>query len=240
MTSGQSANRLEPVMIGIVSVVALALASYLVVGVGLTAMQRLGSTCGARAHVILDANRGTTASLLGSVLDWGARFKRHVLDDDMPLRHFLFASDCEWTARPPVRERRFTAANDGRCPAGAKRLAHDQCALVPWLGEPEWVKELNVAPGCPDGWVADRDVRTCSLPSLLKSKTAECPAGFKTYDPGKYRSFERNLMLIRGNAAQRDFDIVTATGQKVAPSDYAALATAYEVCIRSGTTALKP
>ena len=83
---------------------------YLAIGVAVTVTQRWFSPCSPYATRTYDRDFERTNVLRGFILPvilWGPRFIEHVVQDDMPIRHFIFASDCQWTEQLPEPQRLF-------------------------------------------------------------------------------------------------------------------------------------
>jgi hypothetical protein len=181
-------NRELKALIMVVPIAAL-IVLYLAIGVGVMVAQRYFSPCSRYETRVLDRDFEKENALRGHILPvllWGPRFVEHVLQDDMPIRHFIFASDCQRSGQLPEPQRIFArASGDRTCPPGTNEVRGQRCAIPFRVGEP--IVRYR-APGnsqsCPQGWIrvtSERAYLECRLPSVAKAANESCPRGFAAW-----------------------------------------------------------
>lgn len=162
---------------------------YLAIGTGIMVTQRWFSPCSPYQTRVLDRDFEKENALRGLILPvimWGPRFIEHVVQDDMPIRHFLFASDCQWSGQLPEPQRVFApAAADKACPPGTEAIRGQRCAIPYRVGEPI-MRSLpsSLMDSCPEGWTTEPSEGAyleCRLPSVAKAADASCPEGFTAW-----------------------------------------------------------
>ena len=185
----QADDRKELVALIVIVPIVTLIVLYLAIGTALMVTQRWFSPCSPYETRVLDRDFEKENALRGLILPvimWGPRFVEHVVQDDMPIRHFVFASDCQWSDQLPKRQRVFAlAGTDKTCPNGTDSVRGQRCAIPYRVGEP--IKRY-VLPGlsqsCPEGWTtepSDGAYLECRLPSLAKAADASCPEGFTAW-----------------------------------------------------------
>lgn len=175
-------------LIVIVPIAAL-IVLYLAIGTGIMVTQRWFSPCSPYQTRVLDRDFEKENALRGLILPvvlWGPRFIEHVVGDDMPIRHFVFASDCQWSGQLPEPQRIFAlAAQDATCPPGTEAIRGQRCAIPYRVGEPIVRDALPArSQSCPQGWIrepSDGVYLECRLPSVAKAADASCPPGFTAW-----------------------------------------------------------
>lgn len=169
--------------------VALLVFLYTLIGAALVVTQRGFSPCPPHASTIHNPNwlgSNWIAEYVLPIFAWGPRFVDHVVADDMPLRHFVFASDCRWSDQGPGRQRLFDRpGGPGSCPTGTVEFRGARCAIP--VGDWEPVKRyspLAFRSRCAHGWITfpERPV-SCVLPALAKRPGQPCPEGFVAWSP---------------------------------------------------------
>ncbi len=123
-------NRELKAMIMVVPIAVLVFL-YLAIGVAVTVTQRWFSPCSPYATRTYDRDFERTNALRGFILPvilWGPRFIEHVVQDDMPIRHFIFASDCQWTGQLPEPQRLFARAVGDRNARPGRKSCGDSAA----------------------------------------------------------------------------------------------------------------
>lgn len=164
---------------------------YVAIGAALVVTQRGFSPCAPHASTIHNPDWlgvNLIADYVLPIFVWGPRFVEHVVQDDMPLRHFVFASDCQWSDQGPGRQRLFDRpGGPGSCPAGTVAFRGDRCAIP--VGDWEPVMRFGPAGStwrCPHGWVTQSrhdPFAACRLPALRQPAGAACPKGFVAWTP---------------------------------------------------------
>jgi hypothetical protein len=182
-------NRELKAMIVVVPIAVLVFL-YLAIGVAVTVTQRWFSPCSPYATRTYDRDFERTNALRGVILPvilWGPRFVEHVVQEDMPMRHFIFASDCQWSAQLPEPQRLFArAAGDKTCPPGTNEVRGQRCKIPYRDGEPiQLYLSAGLDARCPTGWLRFPERGTpflaCRLPSLAKPGNGHCPSGFTAW-----------------------------------------------------------
>lgn len=162
----------------------LAGVSYCAVGLVLSLIQNLASPCAPAASNI-PIRGGLLPRLVTSAAAWGPNVWRHLIQEDMPLRHFLLASDCQWKEGPPIRERVFKKGT-APCPSGTAQYKSDRCFIVPRRAN---VVAYRPHDGiCPDGTGIGGSAGQCLIPLGYQPT----PAAGEKPDPGE-PFFERQL-----------------------------------------------
>lgn len=188
----QDQEELERKVLMVVMPIGFLVVVYLLIGTALLVTQRWASPCWPDRSTIHDRDTlqgNALQSFIHPVFAWGPRFVEHVVRDDMPIRHFVFASDCQWSGQLPARQRLFAQPSDaGGCPGGTVEIRGQRCGIPPQASEPVVTYRLpGLAARCPAGWVRAGSTSvalSCVLPSLQKPAGGACPRGFVAWSPG--------------------------------------------------------
>ncbi len=138
-----------------------------------------------------DSSTSHLYSLIKHGLGWPFQFYRHVTLEDMPLTHFILASDCKWAGQPPPDARLFVKATSEACPEGTLPYKSGRCQIPARArtgdAEPSYQRPpaANDWWSCGEGWIASPGIgpAICTLPSIRKTAGQQCPAGFVSYQP---------------------------------------------------------
>jgi hypothetical protein len=107
--------------------------AYLLIGTALWVTNGLLSPCRWYESDLTDpdwAEGSIIQTTVVPILTWAPRFVEHAIREDMPIRHFVFRSDCQWTERPPRRQRLFARpAGEASCPTGTSPFRGDRCSI---------------------------------------------------------------------------------------------------------------
>lgn len=128
--------------------------AYIALGALVSITQTFATPCAFYESNIPTRSSNSLIRLVYGAVMWGPNFYRHAINEDMPIRHFLLASDCQWSERPPRRESVFTRDPSVRnCPTGTLPYKADRCYL------PIRVKHdyVDTSPDgtCPEGTFAE-------------------------------------------------------------------------------------
>ncbi len=149
-------NRELKAMIMVVPIAVLVFL-YLAIGVAVTVTQRWFSPCSPYATRTYDRDFERTNALRGFILPvilWGPRFIEHVVQDDMPIRHFIFASDCQWTGSCLSRSGSSRVPSETEMPARDERVAGTALRdPLPRRRAHSALSESGPRCRCPAGWL---------------------------------------------------------------------------------------
>lgn len=148
--------------------------AYLVIGMVTAVTQTVATPCSGRSNVIGRYDSAVIGTAIRA-LTWPGNAYTQLLKEEMPVRHFLLASDCNWEGQPPPL-RVFAKPAGGSCPAGTLPFRGERCHIPP-RGRYEYVRK-SAGAQCPSGTQAIQGEpgRCALLTALTPSFRALLPA----------------------------------------------------------------